>query len=367
MNLGNILKVIHQSPLFAVLLVWLLREFVRFIRSKQQLRLSKGLLLSGQTEVSIIQTCLLSTESLLDLGRIEKRTLFVRYIKNVIYNPYLRQVVIEAAHKVEDEHILRELDEREKYHVLQNCVNHVSTLFARNYVEQNALGGTHGGQDAFHSTWYCLTLLLENPETEQEIDSYQQHAATMCNMRFRPQPSLKIILVNETELRKIHDGKMTPPAWGLFNARHDRRWNRLKEIAKHFHDQLLQTDTMNEQEGARGHSMWTPFPKSFGSPDTQVETSQHDSVQDLKSVHIATNRTSEDGGNLRRIRSEGCCADLTSYPVMSRTGGNAVKESSAGGVAGGNTAAASAGARRLENSFLRIHIPHTALTRRRVY
>lgn len=346
MTLQTILRAVRKSPIFAVFLAWLLQEFSRFVRSKRELRLCRGLLLSGDTDVSLVQACLLSTETLLNLGRVEKRTLFVQPLKRVVYNPYLVERLVEAARKTIDGYVLRHLDEQEKYHILQACVNQVSSLFASNYVAHNALGTAQAGNEPSNSTWYCLTLLVENPEGN-DGQHEPQPAATMCNMRFRPQPSLKVVLVNETDLRKIHDGKLSQPSWGLFNDRHKRRWILLKEIAQHYNRQLLDGDS-NEQCGVP--SMWAPVAQvdSFSSPEKCKRPPRRSATLSAGQFRNHSEGLNDDGGMLRRIRSDGSCTDLLSPPLMSRSGANAVKESSAG----------------LKNSFLRIHIPFATITKK---
>ena len=51
------------------------------------------------TDLNTIQACLLSTEHL-DIGRIEKRTLFVRKLEEVFPNSYIREKIAAAACEV---------------------------------------------------------------------------------------------------------------------------------------------------------------------------------------------------------------------------------------------------------------------------
>lgn len=361
-NRRKIAKLILHSPIFTLLLAYVAHLILEYIKSKRELQLQKNILATGRVDVSTIQCVLLSTENLLSLGRIEKRTLSICDIDKVIFNSYVRETIADAVYHTKDEYILRELSEMEKYYVLQNCVNHVSSLFATNYIEYNAIGMEHAeGQDAFQSTWYGLTLVLEHSEVQRqsqrgaddendEGNMWTGQTTTMTNLRFTPQPTLKIVLVNETELRKIHDEKLQPEdRVPMFNARHHKRWKRLKSIADQFHSQLVTADPASKYDVGSGmqNKLWRQFAHSSSlgaTPSPKMArafASQRDDSQNAG------------GGSLRRIRSEGSCRDLSSAAASRSVSHDSALRSTTG--ATGDQVSSTTG---LTNTFLRIHIPH---------
>jgi len=362
MNRREIAKLVFHSPLFTLLLAYVAHILVQYIKSKRELQLQKNILATGRVDVSTIQCVLLSTENLISLGRIEKRTLSICEIAQVISNSYLRETVCDAVYHTKDEFILRELSEMERYYVLQNCVNHISSLFATNYIEYNAIGIEHAdGQNSFQSTWYGITLVLEHSEARRQshigykndegADICTGQTTTMTNLRFTPQPMLKIVLVNETELRKIHDEKLNSPSWGMFNARHYKRWKRLKNIAYQFHNQLTHEETSSKIDVGSGalHKMWQQITHSSSlGPDTKSgrihSSPQHDESQN------------RGAGSLRRIRSEGCFNDSSS----ASGGGKSASHDSAARITNNGAGDQVSTAAGLTNTFLRIHIPHRA-------
>lgn len=86
----------------------------------------------SRTDFTTIQACLLSPEHL-SLGRVEKRTLFVRDLSDVFPNEYLRAKILEAALACEEDDdviLLKRLRSVDKWHVLNQCTNRLSELFA---------------------------------------------------------------------------------------------------------------------------------------------------------------------------------------------------------------------------------------------
>jgi hypothetical protein len=49
---------------------------------------------------------------------------------------------------------------------------------------------------------------------------------------------IRIIMVNEQELRDIATGVISPPSWGFFNERHKFRWDLMKRFSELFVRQL---------------------------------------------------------------------------------------------------------------------------------
>lgn len=67
---------------------------------------------------------------------------------------------------------------------------------------------------------------------------------------------LRIILVNESELRRIADGKLRAPTWGFFNLRHAERYQELDDFARNFRKQLTKpaASTPKAAPGQKGEA-----------------------------------------------------------------------------------------------------------------
>merc|ERR550514_1183282 len=103
----------------------------------------------------------------------------------------------------------------------------------------------------FRSTWYCLTVMTPTRRTKRTRGggaspgpaprTQSATTATFTDMRMEPKATLRLVLVNEAELRKIVDGKLKPPNWGFFNERHESRFRLLMDFASNFREQLTRT------------------------------------------------------------------------------------------------------------------------------
>lgn len=195
-------------------------------------------------DFSVVQACVLSTEHLESLGRIEKRTLFVKPITEVFRNEYILARVLEAAEKAansKDPMLMTQLTAEDKWHVLNTCTNHISSLFAPYHVFFNEARRT---KSHYRSAWYCFTLTCAQTEAEGRwfITPFKPVGAGDCgSLRIR------IVLVNEQELRDIAAGEVEAPISGLFNGRHDSRWRICQRFADLFGRQLRQV------AGSSGH------------------------------------------------------------------------------------------------------------------
>lgn len=246
----------------------------------------------GDLDVELIQGCLLSTEHLLTFGRVEKRTLFTRPLLEVLGgNEHLVQELLKAAVSCRKRSsnclVTRWMPEDERYHALQAALNVASSLFGPNYVHFNALDGERTG--AFKSTWYCLTIVTPtrpNASPPKLSDPYavaQTPSRTTCtftDMSRMPRATLRICLANESELRRIADGKLRQPNWGFFNTRHAERFRVLCDFARNFQMQLVRSPADGRSMGAR-----SPF------------TSEK--------VHAAPSTTHKpDAGQMKRVQSQ---------------------------------------------------------------
>lgn len=347
---------VFRHPVLLLLLLRALEALYRYWVRRRLLRLGRLRVLNMTDEIDgeLIQGCLLSTERLLEMGRVEKRTLFTQSLISFFSeNVYLAGELVKAAQKCRRKSkncmVTRWMPEDEKYHSLQAALNAVSSLFGANFVHFNALDGDASG--LFKSTWYCLTLttptrLPHDKRAEPSPSSsfsfsgnVVDNTCTFTDMSRIPRPTLRVLLVNETELRRIGDNKLRPPNWGFFNSRHAERYRMLVDFARNFQKQLVRTSADGRAMNERN-----PF------------TSEK--------VHKQKQPPKPDGGLMKRVHS---------VPHKMGILGQAAKDNSAHGEglptfgAAGSKAdrSASQGAEELDadrcneyNCFLRVHVPH---------
>jgi len=237
----------------------------------------------------IVQGCFLSAENLLNLGRIEKRTLFVHRLIDVLGgNRHLAQELLTAARvcraKGQNCLVTRFMQPDERYHVLQASVNATSSLFGANYVHFNAMKGEDSG--LFKSTWYCVTVMCStwSPESVSPAveGASEGVSAPSCS---NPRATLRVVCTNESEVRRIADGKLCAPSWGLFNSRHASRYRMLLDFARSFQIQLHRA--------------------APGDPsELQGSMSSHHGAKSLGGL------SRRDGGQIKRIQSESSLAGL---------------------------------------------------------
>lgn len=185
-------------------------------------------------DFSSVQACVLSTEHLKSLGRVEKRTLFVKPISEVFRNEYILARLIEAAQKAaasDDPVLLTKLSPEDKWHVLNTCTNNLSACFAPYHIFFNE---ARRAQSYYKSAWYCFTLTCEQTEATGRwfITPMKPVGEGDCgSLRIR------IVLMNEQELREIASGDLEAPAT-MFNGRHESRWQTASRFAELFQRQL---------------------------------------------------------------------------------------------------------------------------------
>ena len=175
----------------------------------------------SHVDLNQIQACVLSSEHLAELGRVEKRTLFVKDIFPFFgSNTYAVEKLLEAATKTtkEDPVVTKFLDKDDKWHVLNICTNQISSLFAPYHIFFNE---ARRCASYYRSAWYCFTLTCTRTEGAGRyfITPYKPVGDKDDVGALR----IRIVLVNEQELRDICSGAIAPPEWGFFNARHEER------------------------------------------------------------------------------------------------------------------------------------------------
>mmetsp|Transcript_23099 Transcript_23099/g.48032 ORF Transcript_23099/g.48032 Transcript_23099/m.48032 type:complete len:310 (+) Transcript_23099:3-932(+) len=173
-------------------------------------------------DLGVVQACILSTEHLRTLGRVEKRTLFVKPIAEVFRNEYILSRVLEIADKMaasEDPMLVTQLSMQERWHVLNTCTNHLSSCFAPYHVFFNEARRV---DSYYRSAWYCFTLTCAQTSASGRwfITPLKPVGKDDVGML-----RIRIVMMNEQELRDIVAGSIEPPTFGFFTGRHESRWN----------------------------------------------------------------------------------------------------------------------------------------------
>jgi len=286
---------------------------------------------------------------------VEKRTLFTRPLLEVLGgNAYLVQELLKAAHTCENKSnncmVMRWMPPDERYHVLQSFLNVVSSLFGPNYVHFNALNGEHSS--LFRSTWYCLTVTMprrprnmdKRNESRKSASISPPETCTFTDMTRTPRATLRVTLVNESELRSVADGKLCPPRWGFFNARHSERYRVMEDFAKNFQMQLVRTPAHGNSMGHRSpftsEKAHTPSARPDGGLIKRVQ-----SQPSLAKCHLSQGEETGSGNTAAPLKK-------TSKRLGSPLGEQASRtlSASADDVDGKDAAE--------DNCFLRLHVPH---------
>jgi len=343
-----------KQPLLMVILLWLAEVFSRWLAERRRLAMEKRRVrrVCDKVDSQYIQCCLMSMENLPTLGRVEKRTLFVRPLMDVLCgNRYLAHELLKAASECRKSAsncmVTKWLKPDERYHVLQASLNAVSSIFGPNYVHFNAVEGDTF--NLFKSTWYCLCVMTPSKKPDGDDDDDDVEAPTMSTMVYssfvdetrRPPATLRIVLVNESDLRRVADSKLRPPSSGFFNKRHELRYGILVDFARNFQLQLIRTPSRASQMASR-------------SPFTSAKAHKHVEEPDggfMKRVRSQPDFADEvDSGNLSCSSVEHC-----DKPKRSTSGRAILMKSKSMGRMDHTNAE-----RHIysENCFLRIHIPH---------
>eukprot|EP00392_Amoebophrya_sp_AT5.2_P011023 g11098.t1 len=182
-----------------------------------------------QVDFNRVQACLLSAEHI-EIGRVEKRTLFVRRLDDLFPNQYLRAKIMKAAllcvESPDEEVVLPvKLSVKDKWVVLNTCTNCLSELFAPAHLFFNE---ARQNTSFYRSAWYVFTITCTRNQAGGRF--FVTPSKRVVGEADVGQLCLRIICVSEQELRKIASGEIEEPANGFFNERHAGRW-RLENVA----------------------------------------------------------------------------------------------------------------------------------------
>lgn len=231
----------------AVLAVLVMFVRDRWARRKQ---LQAEFLWRRHVDLSVVQACIISTEHLASLGRVEKRTLFVKPISEVFRNEYILARVLECAERAatkKEPMMMTELSPEDKWHVLNTCTNHLSACFAPYHVFFNE---ARRASSYYKSAWYCFTLTCAQTAASGRwfITPLKPVGVEDVGML-----RIRIVMMNEQELRDISSGAIEPPSFGFFNGRHESRWNVCTRFAELFGRQVMKVTNTDDV-----HTDWGP-------------------------------------------------------------------------------------------------------------
>jgi len=246
-------------------------------------------------------------------------------------------------------------------------LNEVSALFGPNFVHFNALDGDTS--NLFKCTWYCLTLMTPTRPYSAKPSGHDpgrpgkrrlsvtnvpgdaKETCTFTDMTRIPRATLRVCLVNESELRRISDGKLRPPSWGFFNDRHAERFRMVQDFARNFQKQLVRTSA-----DPRTIEQRNPFTSEKVSnnnlPESKPDGGLMKRVQSVPNMGVAAsmsrNRSSPKdmslGGSF--LQSSGNLSSEGKTTQDEKWDQNAAEED------------AGANASSENNCFLRLHVPH---------
>jgi hypothetical protein len=243
--LGSKRGLLWNLPILILSAVGVRRALLFLITYFRRLRSGKQTW-SQHSDMGQIQACLLSSEHLMELGRVEKRTLLVKDLSQFFGgSPFVVEKLLQAATKITPaEPILTTfLNIDDKWHMLAYCMNQLSSLFAPYHVFFNE---ARRCESYYRSAWYCFTLTCTRSSGHGRffITPFKPVVSEDVGaLRFR------IIMVNEQELRDIATGVISPPEWGFFNERHKCRWDIMKRFSELFERQLQSvTGTANNAD-----------------------------------------------------------------------------------------------------------------------
>lgn len=197
-------------------------------------------------DLSVVQAILLSTERIRELGRVEKRTLFVKRLHEIFGNGYIRDKIVEVAQQaveVGEPFFMKLLEPQDKWHVLVECMNHLSSLFAPYHIFFNEATRT---QSNYRSAWYCFTLTCQRTEGPGRFFITPRSPVGGNDMGML---RIRIVLVSEKDLRDLASGSIESPEAGFFSSRHEGRWKVLSSFAHLFEMQLQRSGIIQERSG----------------------------------------------------------------------------------------------------------------------
>lgn len=149
------------------------------------------------------QAVLLTTEHLKSLGRVEKRTLFVKPIAEVFRNEFVLANVLRTAEMAvakNEPFLVTQLSQEDKWRLLTTCSNHLSSCFAPYHVFFNEARRV---ESYYQSAWYVFTLTCAQTEASGRwfITPLKPVGKDDVGML-----RIRIVMMNEQELREIASG-----------------------------------------------------------------------------------------------------------------------------------------------------------------
>ena len=180
----------------------------------------------------------------------EKRTIHLQDVGSFFgNNEVVLEKVMEAAARATSSapFVSRFLSHKDRWHIMNLCMNRVSSVFGPFHVFFNE---ARRCKSYYRSAWYLYTLT-----SQQNL-----HHGRFFVTPYKPVLSkvdvgvrrLRIELVNEQEMREVCAGGIKPPDWGFFNNRHRKRWELLVKMGELFENQLViveSGDAREEEEG----------------------------------------------------------------------------------------------------------------------
>lgn len=194
------------------------------------------------------------------LGRIEKRTLLIENVSSFFgFNDVILEKLMVAASSATREipFVSHFLSLKDRWHVMNMCMNRVSAIFGPFHVFFNE---ARRCKSFYRSAWYLYTLT-----SQQNL-----HHGRFFVTPYKPVLSkvdvgvkrLRIELVNEEEMREICSGSIKPPDWGFFNNRHRKRWELLVKMGELFENQLVIVDSEGQHDNSSCEGSLEGSPRS---------------------------------------------------------------------------------------------------------
>ncbi|CAE7740743.1 unnamed protein product [Symbiodinium pilosum] len=247
------LRTTSSRTIWAMVAGGIIAMFLRYLQDlyRRFYRQEAESLWRRHVDLSVVQAVLLTTEHLKSLGRVEKRTLFVKPISEVFKNEFVLANVLSTAEKAvakNEPFLVTQMSQEDKWHVLTTCTNHLSSCFAPYHVFFNEARRV---ESYYQSAWYVFTLTCAQTEASGRwfITPLKPVGKDDVGML-----RIRIVMMNEQELREIASGAIEPPSFGFFNGRHESRWNTCQRFAELFERQLSRVSGQSDV----GDAEWGP-------------------------------------------------------------------------------------------------------------
>lgn len=223
---------------FTAGLTWLLqRLWNRLLQRKKQIADQQNW--DARVDLDTIQACLFSTVNLESTGRVEKQTILAKKLSDVFSNEYVRSLVLEAASKTTEENpfIVSFLRKEDRWNVLVQAMNHISSIFGPYHLFSNVAS-------SYESCWYVFTLVGFRTRTTSRLFTNRRDGSKVQDdagvLRIR------LVVVEEQELRRICVGDVAISAEDLFSQRHRARWNIVQHLAEMFEKQIFRVSQLSD-------------------------------------------------------------------------------------------------------------------------